>query len=282
MEDQFYGTDSLIYMNTNVYSETGILHDIPTPRLKLKTNSYGKYRRLWILVMEFLTPYELMTIRKVNKLIYLVTFEQEVWRTVIRTYILHRPYKFTNLFFSVRQNRLILNKSRYSFWAPSNEAITALFAIKEHEFIRCEDLSFISFIQIQENYRDICYAIMTFNCMGCREYQGMPEIFYYKSLEGYLCESCIGLQKFRLLTECEACLENGISVRQFAKLNLDDEQGRYFDIMVKARLYMLKKNLPIPSRRQDIQFKQIKGRGRYPKDVRNPKLQSFKQHKKGR
>jgi hypothetical protein len=295
MEQQFDGTDSLLFMNTNISSDTGILHDIPTARFKPKTKSFGKYRRLWILVMEFLTPYEIMKLRRVSKLIYLVTFQQEVWRSVVRNYYL--ICFNSDISFSVRKNRLIVKKLRYSFWQSYTEANQAMFTIKEQEFKVCEDLSFRQLIQIQENYRDICYAIMTFNCIGCRVYHGnlisMKELFYYTSLGGYLCDFCIKLQKYRLLTECEACFENGISASQFVSLNLDDEQGRYFDVLIKARLYMLKINLPIPPRRiskdeprkelQDKPFKQIKDRGRrYQKDIRNPKQPTLKQHKKGR
>lgn len=299
MVDRTYAKNSLPRMSRNISSEyTGILHDIPRARFKLESERLGEYRRLWILVMEFLTPYDIIGLRRVSKLVYLVTFEQEVWRSVMINYYMDNIFEYRIMdkmfLYSVRKNRLIVKKLSYSFLIPYKEPTTALFSIQEQEFRMCEDLTLYNLIEIQRNYRDICYAIMKFDCMDCRKYSKCFEkLFYYKSLRGYLCKYCISKPKYRLVTECEACFENGISASQFDRLKLDDEEGKYFDIIVKDRLNMLNKKVPITPKKilveepkKKLQYKQPKyintRRHQYPQDIRNFKSAALKNSKKAR
>lgn len=294
---------------------SGYWHDIPKARFKLESNYSGEYRRLWILVMEFLTPYDIISIRRVSKLVYLVTFEQVVWRSVLRNYYLNIPYeyKFLNekLSFSVINHCLIVKNLGYSFWSSENVRRASLFFLEGQELRLCEYVSFEKLIQIQDNYRDICYAIMALNCIGCKKY--VYTNLYFQSWRGFLCGDCMNKPKYRVVTKVEACLENGISLSQFDSLNLDFENlgypilfiqyfnyrhlnyrnHFYFDIIVKDRLNMLNKNLPIPPKtefvektRKMLQDKQPKyintRRHQYPQVIRNFKSPAFKHSKKAR
>lgn len=232
------------------------------PRPKLRPNfrykSTGSIRRMWILIMDYLDSFTIMKLRVINRLLYTLTWEPEVWKSVLQHQYLKNDTKRCNLnrmfSFTVEKNRLTMRKCQYLFWSKVEDLRCIYFEVSEREFRECKEVTLDELMQENSDYGTICYGLRKF---GCGECGGLYEdLYHFKSLMCNLCGKCLRMSKYRRINVQEACLMYGVSYEQFIKMKIVGENRRvkedmgkrnsskeveYFEILVKekVRLYKL-------------------------------------------
>lgn len=234
-----------------------IFHPVGIKSLKIQIDS--RIRRTWVLVLPFLTDWEVLLIGRLSKTFYTLSWDTEIWREILY-------FQYRDLTSIV--NRVATGEYLTIHFVTGNDIDTEHKTMRNHLSINPDEVTQFDELELRDlfkssmkkaqtvpleelaskisDYRAMCITMMQLSCIECHKIR--PDLYGCKLLNRNICTQCRYLSKYIMLSQSSVLTKYCLKKHEFETLKLPyirtvnpisigfTPMQLYYDFMVGASL----------------------------------------------
>jgi hypothetical protein len=234
-----------------------ITHPVQIDSLRIQLDS--RFRRIWVLVLPYLPPHEVLLTGRLSKAYYTLSWDVEIWREILQSH-----YKdFTPILNRVATGEyLTVHFVTGNDFNAEHDAMRNTLSINPDEVTEYDELELKDYLQASvveaqpvsldelkskiSDFRAMCITMMQLSCIACHRIK--PDLYRCKLLKRNICTKCRYLPKYTMLSQSSVLTKYCLKKHEFETLKLPyiktvnpisigfTPMQLYYDYMVGASL----------------------------------------------